>query len=48
MVRELVPSDLHKILSTNDWKRAIVTAYNQDAGMSSDDAKVTFLKIVYR
>lgn len=48
MVRELVPSDLHKILTANDWKRAIVTEYNQDAGMSSDDAKVTFLKIVYR
>lgn len=48
MVRELVPSDLHKILSANDWKRSIVSAYNQDAGMSSEDAKVTFLKIVYR
>lgn len=48
MVRELVPSDLHKILSANDWKRSIVSAYNQDAGMSSEDAKVTFLKIIYR
>lgn len=48
MIRELVPSDLHKIQSFNDWKRSIVAAYNQDAGMSPDDAKITFLKIVYR
>lgn len=48
MLRELVPSDLFKIQSSNDWKRSIVAAYNQDAGMTSEDAKITFLKIVYR
>lgn len=48
MVRELVPSDLHKIQGSSDWKRSIVAAYNQDAGMSPEDAKITFLKIVYR
>ncbi|KAG5675745.1 hypothetical protein PVAND_005623 [Polypedilum vanderplanki] len=48
MLRELVPSDLIKLQGSNDWKRAIVSAYNQDAGMTSEDAKITFLKIVYR
>lgn len=48
MLRELVPSDLIKIQSANDWKRIIVAAYNQDAGMTPEDAKITFLKIVYR
>lgn len=48
MLRELIPSDLTKMQSTSDWKRSIVAAYNQDAGMSADDAKVTFLKVVYR
>lgn len=48
MLRELVPSDLIKLQTTNDWKRSIVAAYNQDAGMSPEDAKITFLKIVYR
>lgn len=48
MLRELVPSDLFKIQSSNDWKRSIVAAYNQDGGMTSEDAKITFLKIVYR
>jgi len=32
MVRELVPSDMVKMQSSNDWKRAIVAAYNSDAG----------------
>lgn len=48
MLRELIPSDLLKIQSSSDWKRLINASYNQDAGMSSEDAKVTFLKIVYR
>lgn len=48
MLRELIPSDLFKIQSPNDWKRLIVAAYNQDAGMTPEDAKVTFLKVVYR
>ncbi|XP_067621063.1 myosin-VIIa [Eurosta solidaginis] len=48
MLRELIPSDIMKMQSTNEWKRAIVASYNQDGGMSSEDAKVAFLKIVYR
>lgn len=48
MLRELIPSDLIKMQSANEWKRSIVSSYNQDAGMTAEDAKVTFLKIVYR
>lgn len=48
MLRELIPSDLIKLQGSNDWKRSIVTAYNQDGGMSPEDAKVAFLKVVYR
>lgn len=48
MLRELLPSDLIKLQGSNEWKRSIVTAYNQDGGMSPEDAKVTFLKVVYR
>lgn len=48
MLRELIPSDKIKNQSANDWKRLIVPAYNQDGGMSPEDAKITFLKIVYR
>lgn len=48
MLRELIPADLVKMQSANEWKRSIVAMYNQDAGMSPEDAKITFLKIVYR
>lgn len=48
ILRELLPVDVVKLQGPNDWKRAIVSAYNHDAGMSSDDAKITFLKVVYR
>ncbi|XP_077514551.1 unconventional myosin-VIIa ck isoform X2 [Amblyomma americanum] len=48
MLRELVPADMIKAQSANDWKRAIVTAYNQDAGTSQEDAKIVFLKIIYK
>lgn len=48
MLRDLIPSDLVKLQNGNDWKRTITSIYTQDAGMSSEDAKVTFLKIVYR
>lgn len=34
MLRELIPSDLVKIQNSNDWKRSIIAAYNQDAGKS--------------
>uniref|UniRef100_A0A1B0D0B9 Myosin class i heavy chain n=1 Tax=Phlebotomus papatasi TaxID=29031 RepID=A0A1B0D0B9_PHLPP len=41
MLRELVPSDLIKLQSSNDWKRLIVAAYNQDAGMTFFEVKQT-------
>lgn len=47
-IRELIPTDVVKVQSAADWKRAIISAYNQDAGMSPEDAKITFLKIIYR
>ena len=48
MLRELVPTDLIKQLSTADWKREIIKCYNQDSGMTPEDAKVAFLKVIYR
>ncbi|XP_072937048.1 myosin-VIIa [Epargyreus clarus] len=48
MLRELVPADLVKLQSAAEWKRGVVAAYNQDAGVTPEDAKITFLKLVYR
>ncbi|KAM9761609.1 unconventional myosin-VIIb [Menidia menidia] len=48
MLKELVPADSLKALSENDWKKSIVTMYNKQGGMSVDEAKVAFLKVVCR
>lgn len=36
MLRELVPSDLIKVQSSADWKRAIVAAYNQGYNLEEE------------
>ena len=48
MLRELVPCDIVKTQSSQDWKREIVKAYNQDSGMSPEEAKIAFLKVLDR
>ncbi|CAN0290451.1 unnamed protein product, partial [Lampetra fluviatilis] len=48
MLRELLPSDLVKQLAPDEWKRAIIAAYNKHAGKSRDEAKLAFLKIIYK
>ncbi|GBM84846.1 Myosin-VIIa [Araneus ventricosus] len=48
MLREMIPADLLKAQNANDWKRAIVAAYNQDAGMSPEESKINFLKVIYK
>uniref|UniRef100_A0A0P6DFS6 Unconventional myosin-X n=1 Tax=Daphnia magna TaxID=35525 RepID=A0A0P6DFS6_9CRUS len=48
MLRDLVPADLIKLLGNNDWKKCITAAHAQDSGMSAEDAKINFLKIIYR
>lgn len=42
MLRELIPGDLVKTQSSNEWKRSIIAAYNHDAGKC-----YRFLKIMY-
>jgi len=48
VLKQILPSDLLKTQSSYDWKREIAKAYNKDSGMSPDEAKVAFLKIIYR
>ncbi|RXG69786.1 Myosin-VIIa [Armadillidium vulgare] len=48
MLRELIPADHVKSYSANEWKRIIVQQYNQDAGLSPEEAKVNFLRIIHR
>ena len=49
MLRELVPIDVVKQMSTQDLKRerVIVMAYNQDSGMSSEEAEIAFIQVIF-
>ena len=47
-LKSLIPSDLAKIMSSHEWKKEIARAYNKDSGMSPDEAKIAFLKVIYR
>ena len=38
----------HIIIFIKDWKREIIKSYNSDSGISPEDAKIAFLKIIYR
>uniref|UniRef100_A0A8C7YUG1 Myosin VIIAa n=1 Tax=Oryzias sinensis TaxID=183150 RepID=A0A8C7YUG1_9TELE len=48
MLRELVPQDLIRQMSPDDWKRSIVAHFNKHAGKSREEAKLMFLKIIYK
>ncbi|XP_029197955.2 unconventional myosin-VIIa-like [Acropora muricata] len=48
ILREFLPLDLIKAQSPDDWKRTIVAAFNKHAGKSKNDAKISFLKVIYR
>ena len=37
-----------KVQSSYEWKKEIARAYNKDSGMSPDEAKIAFLKVIYR
>jgi myosin-7 len=47
-LRELVPFDLLNAMTPDEWKKAIVMAFNKHAGKSRDDAKISFLKVIFR
>ncbi|KAG5837074.1 hypothetical protein ANANG_G00235400 [Anguilla anguilla] len=48
MLKELVPQDLIRQLSPDDWKRSVVAYFNKQAGKSREEAKLMFLKIIFK
>ncbi|XP_061103707.1 unconventional myosin-VIIa-like isoform X1 [Conger conger] len=48
MLKDLVPQDLIRQLSPDDWKRCIVGCFNKQAGKSRQEAKLLFLKIIFK
>ncbi|CAF1182030.1 unnamed protein product [Adineta steineri] len=47
-LKDLLPSDLIDKLPYAEWKKHIVTVHGQSRNVSSEDAKIKFLKIVYQ
>uniref|UniRef100_A0A4W4H1U9 Myosin VIIBb n=1 Tax=Electrophorus electricus TaxID=8005 RepID=A0A4W4H1U9_ELEEL len=45
MLKDLVPADQLRIMSPEDWKK-VSHAYNKQAGITVDEAKVSFLKTI--
>ncbi|XP_072849567.2 unconventional myosin-VIIa isoform X1 [Pogona vitticeps] len=48
LLKELVPDPLIRQLSPDDWKRSIVAYFNKHAGKTREEAKLAFLKIVFK
>ncbi|KAK2846565.1 hypothetical protein Q5P01_009564 [Channa striata] len=48
ILRELVPQDLIRQMSPDDWKRSVVAYFNKQAGKSREEAKLMFLKTIYK
>ncbi|XP_029458031.1 unconventional myosin-VIIa isoform X1 [Rhinatrema bivittatum] len=48
MLRELVPQDLIRQLNPDDWKRSIVAYFNKHSGKTREEAKLAFLKIIFK
>ncbi|XP_052668629.1 unconventional myosin-VIIa isoform X1 [Harpia harpyja] len=48
LLKELVPQDLVRQHSPDDWKRSIVAYYNKHAGKTREEAKLAFLKIIFK
>ncbi|XP_008018417.2 unconventional myosin-VIIa isoform X4 [Chlorocebus sabaeus] len=48
LLQELVPQDLIRQVSPDDWKRSIVAYFNKHAGKSKEEAKLAFLKLIFK
>ncbi|XP_026865148.2 myosin VIIAa [Electrophorus electricus] len=48
LLKELIPHDLIRQLSPDDWKRSILAYFNKQAGKSREEAKLMFLKIIFK
>ena len=48
LLRELVPSDVLRQFSPDDWKKAIVAQFNRHPARTQEEAKTGFLKHISR
>ncbi|NXC04177.1 MYO7A protein, partial [Orthonyx spaldingii] len=48
ILKELVPDNLLRAMSPDEWKKSIIAAYSKHEGKTVDEAKIAFLKIIHR
>uniref|UniRef100_A0A7N6A1Q3 Myosin VIIAb n=1 Tax=Anabas testudineus TaxID=64144 RepID=A0A7N6A1Q3_ANATE len=48
ILKDLVPQDQIRHLSPDDWKRSIMSLFNKHSGKTREEAKLSFLKIIYK
>ncbi|XP_051155446.1 myosin-VIIa-like [Leptopilina boulardi] len=47
-LREYIPPDIINLMSSNDWKKHIISVYNQQSGITEIEAKRQFLQYIYQ
>ncbi|NXB63334.1 MYO7B protein, partial [Struthidea cinerea] len=48
ILKELVPDNLLRAVSPDEWKKSIIAAYSKHEGKTVDEAKIAFLKMIQR
>ncbi|NXC88659.1 MYO7A protein, partial [Cercotrichas coryphoeus] len=48
ILKELVPDNLLRAVSPDEWKKSIMAAYSKHEGKTVDEAKIAFLKMIHR
>ncbi|XP_039930696.1 unconventional myosin-VIIb isoform X1 [Hirundo rustica] len=48
ILKELVPDNLLRAVSPDEWKKSIIAAYGKHEGKTVDEAKIAFLKMIHR
>ncbi|XP_055501291.1 unconventional myosin-VIIa-like [Leucoraja erinacea] len=48
LLKDLVPQDMLRMMSPEEWKKAIVAIVNKHAGKTRDEVKLAFLKLLHR
>ncbi|KAG7227321.1 hypothetical protein INR49_000325 [Caranx melampygus] len=46
MLSDLVPADQISIMSKEEWKKHIISAYNKQSGITVQEAKFSFLRVI--
>ncbi|TMS14178.1 Unconventional myosin-VIIa [Larimichthys crocea] len=48
ILKDLVPQDQIRHLPPDDWKRSVMSLFNKHSGKTREEAKLSFLKIIYK